>query len=180
MWLYIRYVLHSNITQIITHTAIEQNTTLVALDWTGNHLGDFAPQAFNYHSMHYGEFFAASLAKSKIERLDISENTILGDTERRYSGLAAIVKKYVVGRCTVFRCRLNRLHRCVCVSGRIAMRVTMCVTMCVTICHTMCVAMCVTMCVTICHTMCVTICHTMCVTMCVQPSLLYSIFCNAP
>lgn len=94
--------------------ALETNKCLTALDFVGNHLGDYSPQGTNLHGMHYMDCFAQSLAKSAVVRLDISENLLLGDTSRKYSGLSSFVRKYMSSHGKIVKLRFNALHSQAC------------------------------------------------------------------
>lgn len=90
--------------------AITANTTLIALDFEGNYLGDFGPCNGSIHRLDYLKELTTSLIESTITRVDISNNNIIGTQRRVYSSFADFLKKYCIGRCEVLRCRQNSIH----------------------------------------------------------------------
>ena len=90
--------------------SISTNVTLIALDFIGNHLGDFGPCTGSIHRLDYLKELTTSLAKSTIKRIDISNNNILGNHKHVYSSFSDFIRIYCVGRCEILRCQFNSLH----------------------------------------------------------------------
>ena len=84
--------------------SIETNKHLTALDFSGNHLNEFGPYPASPHSWDYVKTLTASLKKSTIRRLDLSDNMILSPSGRVYSSLADLLHVYVIDQCEHFRC----------------------------------------------------------------------------
>jgi Ran GTPase-activating protein (RanGAP) involved in mRNA processing and transport len=90
--------------------ALETNTTLTALDFVGNHLGDFGPCSGSRHRLDYLKELTSSLLKSSITRLDLSSNNILGPHSRVLSSFSDLLRLYGATHCHALRCQKNSLH----------------------------------------------------------------------
>ena len=87
----------------------------------GNYLGAHSPQSNNNHTMKYIEVFTDAIMKSGIEKLDISDSMLLGDTNRKYSGLAYMCKHFIAKKGLLFKCNWNGIHSqaCAIIAGNI-------------------------------------------------------------
>lgn len=90
--------------------SLEFNKHLTALDFSGNHLGEFGPYPFSPHSWDYVKTLTATLIKSTITRLDLSDNMICSPSGQVYSSLSDLLHIYVAQKCTHLRLRKNELH----------------------------------------------------------------------
>lgn len=90
--------------------ALESNITLTALDFEGNHLGDYGPCNGSIHRLDYLKELTTSLISSTITRIDISRNNIIGNHTRVYSSFSDLLRLYCKSQCHVLRCRQNSLH----------------------------------------------------------------------
>jgi Ran GTPase-activating protein (RanGAP) involved in mRNA processing and transport len=91
-------------------SALEQNDCLVALDWAGNHLGDFGPHPANQHTTEYIVVLAKAIFKSGIRRVDLSDNMLTGKAFRKFTGLSEFVRACIRCRFEVFRFRKNGIN----------------------------------------------------------------------
>lgn len=91
-------------------SSLETNITLTALDFEGNHLGDYGPCTGSIHRLDYLKELTSALLQSTITRLDISDNNIIGSQSRVYSSFSDLLRLYAAQQCQVLRCRRNSLH----------------------------------------------------------------------
>jgi Ran GTPase-activating protein (RanGAP) involved in mRNA processing and transport len=90
---------------------LHANKSLTALDFCGNHLGDFWPHPLNNHNLEYIKEVTKALKTSSVRKIDMSDNLLIGETGRVYSGLSDFIHKYVIP-CDVhtLKLRANHLH----------------------------------------------------------------------
>lgn len=88
---------------------LEHNKTLIALEFSNNHLGCFGPYPLSAHGVDYFKDFIRALPKSAVTRLDISGNYILGPSSKMLSSWALLLRHYCKGRCRVLRARHSSL-----------------------------------------------------------------------
>jgi hypothetical protein len=90
--------------------ALEFNKHLTALDFAGNHLGEFGPYPSSPHSWDYIKKLTTTLNKSTITRLDLSDNMICSPSGQVYSSLADLLHLFAIERCPHLRLQKNELH----------------------------------------------------------------------
>jgi len=96
--------------QAALRDALSQNTCLTALDLAGNHMFDCTMHPVNEHLSDYTHDLTDTLCMSRITHLDVSNNCIVGPTSRIHSGLAYLVRRYVLPKAVAFKCRDNMLN----------------------------------------------------------------------
>jgi hypothetical protein len=89
---------------------LTENHNLRTLLTASNHMFDSSPHPNNQHLHYYLRDLAELLSMSSIVELDVSDNSIIGHDGKMLSGLATLVRKFLVPKGEVFICRLSRLH----------------------------------------------------------------------
>ena len=93
----------------LTH-ALLGNSCLIALDWAGNHIGDFGPHPPNDHVIDYIVVLADALSQSTVRRVDLSDNCLTGLSYRKLSGLSRLVRHCIPFKFEVLRLRNNGIN----------------------------------------------------------------------
>ena len=82
----------------------------MALDLGGNCLFHYSPHPFNEHLRNYFQDFTTILVRSKITHIDLSDNSIAGQSGRELKSLLEFVNKFILTRAQSFVCRSNNLN----------------------------------------------------------------------
>ena len=89
---------------------LTENQNLKILVSASNHMFDNSPHPNNQHLHYYLCNLADMLSTSSITEIDVSDNSIIGYHGKQLTGLAHLVRKFLVPKAEGFTCRLSRLH----------------------------------------------------------------------